>query len=245
MPAMVNRTLGSCGIRLADGTTCVPPFSEEVQEGATKLGGVHPLQSYRRLAASPPSPPSLGRSRPPARARRARRPLGRAPRARSSAASRAPRAGSAAPPSPRSRSCGIAVALRRGPSSRRAPVVRRRAGAPAPRSRGPWRTSSMRARRAPRVTGCDLGASARWTTAWARFSCASGSPTNSTARAAASAISRLSGIGHADVLARQDHQAPREEARRSRRPRAAGPASRAPASGSEPRIDLIRALTWS
>ena len=62
------------------------------------------------------------------------------------------------------------------------------------------------------MTRFDFGAVARWTTAWARLSCASGSPTNSTARAAASATSRRMRVGHADVLGREDHQAPGDEA---------------------------------
>ena len=53
---------------------------------------------------------------------------------------------------------------------------------------------------------------ARWTTACARLSCASGRPTNSTARAAASATTQAHRVGHADVLAGQDHQPAGDEA---------------------------------
>src|SRR5438270_71588 len=50
----------------------------------------------------------------------------------------------------------------------------------------------------PAVTRLDFGAVARWTTAWARLSWASGRPTNSTARAAASATRRA--VGPADEV---------------------------------------------
>ena len=66
--------------------------------------------------------------------------------------------------------------------------------------------ASSRARHRPVAARFDFGAVARWTTACARFSCASGSPTNSTARAAASATRSDIGSAMPDVLRGQDHQ---------------------------------------
>ena len=41
MPATVNSTVGSCGIRLADGTSVWPRADEEVEEGVAELVGGH------------------------------------------------------------------------------------------------------------------------------------------------------------------------------------------------------------
>ena len=59
------------------------------------------------------------------------------------------------------------------------------------------------------MTEFDFGAAARWMTAWARFSWASGRPTNSTARAAASAttMAALARAG-ADVRRRREGNVP-------------------------------------
>ena len=136
-------------------------------------------------AARPPPPRGRGRSarssgcrprRPAGTAGRRRRPGGRG-------GTRSPRRGRWPPHSG---------------SGRRAGGRARRPGAPPGRPR--W------ARPRATVTRFDFGAQARCTTAWARLSWASGSPTNSTARAAASATTRASGSASPDVLAGQDDQ---------------------------------------
>ena len=77
--------------------------------------------------------------------------------------------------------------------------------------------SGARARRPSRrpsatVLLFDFGAVARYTTAWARLSCASGSPTYSTACAAAVASGSASGSAMPDVLGGQDHEPAGDEA---------------------------------
>ena len=75
------------------------------------------------------------------------------------------------------------------------------------------------------ITEFDFGARARWITAWARLSCASGRPDElHRARRGVGDQQRLR-VGQADVLGREDHEAPGDEARRPPRPRASGPAS--------------------
>ena len=61
--------------------------------------------------------------------------------------------------------------------------------------------------------GCSSGAVARCTTACARFSCASGRPTYSTACAAAVATTSAIGSAMPDVFAGEDHEAAGDEAR--------------------------------
>ena len=86
-----------------------------------------------------------------------------------------------------------------------------RAGGRAPRrslrrARPPGRS------RSPSAERLLFGAVARWIAAWLRLSCASGSPTCSSACAAATATSSACGIGHPDVLAGEDDHPPGDEA---------------------------------
>ena len=119
----------------------------------------------------------------------------------------------------------------------------RRADGRARRPAGPRRTSCWARPRAT-VTRFDFGAQARCTTAWARLSWASGSPTNSTARAAASATTRAR--GSASPMSSLARMTRRRAMNRASSPDSSIRASQyRPASGSEPRIDLMKALTWS
>ena len=111
-------------------------------------------------------------------------------------------AGTAASPHLAGRRAGIGSRCR--DPAHAPPGSARRAGDAAPRRRGrparrPW------PRRAPWSPQFDFGAVARWITAWARLSCASGRPTYSTAWAAAVATEQRLRVGHADVLAGEDH----------------------------------------
>ena len=108
---------------------------------------------------------------------------------------------------------------------------------------GPSRTSRWASPRAT-VTRFDFGEQARCTTAWARLSWASGSPTNSTARAAASATTRAS--GSASPMSSLARMTSRRAMKRASSPDSSIRANQyRPASGSEPRTDLMKALTWS
>ncbi len=94
------------------------------------------------------------------------------------------------------------------------------------------------------MTRFDFGAQARCTTAWAKLSWASGRPTNSTARAAASATT--SAIGSASPMSSLARMTSRRAMNRASSPDSSIRANQyRPASGSDPRIDLMNALTWS
>ena len=99
----------------------------------------------------------------------------------------------------------------RGPASPRRGSWRR-AGAWAPARPSPACTSAAAAMIAV-ATALDLGASAMWIAAWARFSRASGRPTNSTAWAAATAACSAVGSAMSDVLAGVHDQPPGDEPR--------------------------------
>ena len=64
----------------------------------------------------------------------------------------------------------------------------------------------------PSALRFDLGAVARWTTAWARLSCASGRPTCSSGVGGGHRHDERLRVGLADVLAGQDDQAADDEA---------------------------------
>src|SRR5439155_1268210 len=89
-----------------------------------------------------------------------------------------------------------------------------------------------------------LGASARWITACARLIATSGSPTYSTARAAASAV--RSDCGSASPMSSLARITSRRAMKRASSPASSIRASQyKPASGSEPRIDLMNAEMMS
>ncbi|RAO57977.1 hypothetical protein LUPAC06_02838 [Micromonospora saelicesensis] len=94
------------------------------------------------------------------------------------------------------------------------------------------------------VAEFDLGAVARWITAWARLSCASGNPTYSTAWAAA--VATLSALGSAMPTSSLAKMTRRRAMNRASSPATSMRASQCTAaSTSEPRMLLMKALTTS
>ncbi len=144
-------------------------------------------------------------------------------------------------PNPRDRRAGTG-SRRRGRCEQRCDSGCR-AGGRAPHPPVATCTSS-KAFQMPTAVRFDLGAVARWTTAWARLSWASGKPTNSTARAAASATT--SAIGSAMPTSSLARITRRRAMKRASSPAASMRASQyRPASGSEPRMLLMKALITS
>ncbi len=201
---------------------------------------------HRLSAAIADVPPPGGRSRirrrrdPPAGSAGARRaPPRRRARSARSRRGRPPREdGSPVPPSPGDRRGGTGNPRRgRGPGPRGSGVAQV-GGDLAARTLADVGLGPSEGDRDPvRLGRRRPGGS----TAWARLSWASGRPTNSTARAAASATTRASGSARPmSSLARIT--------RRRAMNRASSPASSirasqySPASGSDPRMDLMSAL---
>src|SRR5690348_1757632 len=108
-----------------------------------------------------------------------------------------------------------------------------------------WRDrTSSNARDSAAMVVFDFGAVARYTTAWARFNPASGSPTNSTARAAASATT--SPIESAMPTSSEARMTSRRAMYRASSPADSMRASQyRPASGSEPRMAFMKAEMMS